>query len=102
MMDFIIAALPWVLIGVSVAVALVVLSRCMKEKKDIDEVKEKSTIKKKDLQEDEETNGLALGICIGVSMGTSFGLLFDNLALGMSMGLLWGVVLGNLYNSKKK
>ena len=102
MMDFIVAALPWVLMGLSIAVAVVSLYKYTSRNKQKKEETLEKSLTEMEEKEDAGTNGLALGISIGMMLGSSFGMLFDNLAMGCSMGLLWGVILGNLYDARKK
>ena len=70
MRDFMIAALPWIIIGIAVAVIFAFRSR------------------KKD---DEPQNCMTEGMCLGVAIGST-GLI--SLALGISSGMLIGEVIG--------
>lgn len=78
MMEFIKAALPWVLLGLALAFFAV---NSAKEK---DEGKGK---KNRDM-----ARNMALGILIGVVLGL-LGVL--DYATGISIGALWGIILGN-------
>lgn len=73
--DFIRAALPWVLIGLSVAVLLA-----------------KNGDKK---TEDYGTEGMCLGICFGVALG-------GNMGIGMSLGMLIGLTVGSFIRKEGK
>lgn len=77
MNEFIMAAFPWVLMGLAIAIFA---SSCAFE-----------------LEEDkkEQKNRMAIGMSIGILCGiiiTAMGLL-QNYAMGISIGLLWGIVL---------
>ena len=80
MKDFILAALPWVAVGIAIAVACV-SSAGGKEKKG-------TTL----------TNGVCYGLCFGVAMGTAF----DNMGLGIALGMALGLLLGSLFFGKGK
>ena len=78
MKDFIFAALPFVIIGICVAII------CAKFKE------EKKTYC---------SEGMALGMCFGVAIGTSFG---NNTGIGLTLGMLAGLVIGSLIEKKDK
>ena len=67
---FIHAALPWVAIGLFLAVLAVRNSHREKEK---------------DKSGDYGTEGMCLGMCLGTALGTAFG---NNTVLGISLGML--------------
>lgn len=74
--EFIRAALPWVAVGLLLAVFFV----------------RKTTGKKKEEQrEDYGTEGMCIGMCLGTAIGTSLG---NNTGLGISLGMLIGLVVG--------
>ena len=82
MKDFILAALPWVLCGIAVAVICVKLwSRKTKEK-------DKAL-------ENRMALGMALGLLLGVTLN-SIGL-WENQGLGFALGPLWGMALAALF-----
>ena len=83
MKDFILAALPWVAVGIAIAVACV-SSAGGKEKKGTN-----------------LTNGVCYGLCFGVAMGTAFDNMGLGIALGMALGLLVGVVFPGKWGDKK-
>lgn len=99
--DFIMAALPFVILGISIALIVAELSKRAKQKK----------ITESDVAGELVTNRQAsrynylLGIMFGVGMGACFGKSTDNLALGISLGLLWVMIMIHLLNGnsdKKK
>ena len=76
--DFIRAALPWVLIGLSVAV-LLAKNGNQKDKK----------------KEDYGVEGMCLGMCFGVALG-------GNMGIGMSLGMLIGLTVGSFIKKEGK
>ena len=82
-MDFLSAALPWICIGLLLAIFFV-----------------KGTRKKKDNKKKENygTEGMALGMCFGVAIGTAFG---NNTGIGLTLGMLAGFVIGTCIEKKK-
>ena len=83
MMDFLSAALPWISIGLLLAIFFA-----------------QNTQKKKGNKENENygTEGMALGMCFGVAIGTSLG---NNTGIGLSLGMLAGLVIGASIEKKK-
>lgn len=77
-MSFLTAALPWVCMGLLLAIFFA-----------------KSARKKKDnqMKENYSTEGMALGMCFGVAIGTAFG---GNTGIGLSLGMLVGFAIGSL------
>lgn len=73
---FIQAALPWVAMGLLLAVFAVRNAHGKKEK---------------DKNGDYGTEGMCLGMCLGTAIGTSFG---NNTGLGISLGMLIGLAVG--------
>jgi len=86
MYDFIFAALPWVAIGVSVAL---VAANFKKKKED-------------ENKGDHVSIGMCLGMCFGIAIGSSLTEAFGDSALtyGICFGMLAGVVAGLLINKK--
>ena len=74
--DFLRAALPWIAIGLLLAVFC---ARSMGKKK-----KEKQS-------DDYGTEGMCLGMCFGTALGTSLG----NTGIGISLGMLIGLAIGS-------
>ena len=74
--DFIRAALPWIAIGLLLAVFL---ARSVTGKKKEEQI------------EDYGTEGMCLGMCLGTAIGSSFG---NNTGLGISLGMLIGLAIG--------
>lgn len=77
MKDFILAALPFVITGISIAIIIV---NCNKENKKL-----------------KEGTYISEGMCIGMSIGLLIGNLFDLEYLGMSLGL--GMLIGEAIGS---
>lgn len=86
MKEFITAALPWVMMGLALAVLTV---RYAREKKEDQK-------KRNELQ----LGGIALGMLLGVAPGTT-GLL-ESHALGISLGALCGLAIGTAVEPRDK
>lgn len=82
-MDFLSAALPWICMGLLLAIFFTQSGRKKKENK-----------KNKNYS----TEGLALGVCFGVAIGTS---LSNNTGIGLTLGMLAGFVIGSCIEKKK-
>ena len=78
MKDFIMAAFPWVLMGLALAIIFANYSRL---KKQTDKTENNFS-----------GEGMCLGMCFGVALSTTG--LFD-LSIGISLGLLVGLVIGS-------
>ena len=74
--DFLRAALPWVAMGLLLAVFF---ARSAKRKKDEDKKADYGTV------------GMCLGMCFGTAIGTALG---NNIGLGISLGMLMGLAIG--------
>ena len=84
-MEFISAALPWILCGVAVAVICAGMGR-------------KRTKEKGEALEKRMALGTALGLLFGVALN---GLgLWDNDGLGFALGPLWGMALATLWRDR--
>ena len=81
--DFLSAALPWISIGLLLAIFLAQNAR-----------------RKKDAEAKDHygSEGLALGMCFGVAIGTAFG---NNTGIGLTLGMLAGFVIGSCIEKKK-
>ena len=79
--DFAHAALPWIGIGLLLAVFFA-----------------QSTQKKKKKNETYSTEGMALGMCFGVAIGTAFG---NHTDIGLPFGMLAGLIIGDCVEKKK-
>ena len=82
-MDFLSAALPWISIGLLLAIFFAQSARKKKGNKK---------------NENYGTEGMALGMCFGTAIGTSFG---SNTGIGLSLGMLAGLVIGSCIEKKK-
>lgn len=82
--DFLSAALPWISMGLLLAIFFA-----------------QSAKKKKDSKNKENygTEGLALGMCFGTAIGTSLG---NNTGIGLTLGMLAGFVIGLCIEKKGK
>ena len=82
-MDFMSAALPWICMGLLLAIFF---ARSSRKKKD------------KEQKDNYATEGMALGMCFGTAIGTSLGI---NTGLGLSLGMLIGLAVGSSIEKKK-
>ena len=82
-LDFLSAALPWICIGLLLAIFFA------------QGAGKKNGSKKK---ENYSTEGMALGMCFGTAIGTSLG---NNTGIGLSLGMLAGLVIGSCIEKKK-
>ena len=85
MKDFVLAALPWVLCGVAVAIICSRMGR--REEKKSGKLDQRIAI------------GLALGLMFGPALN-SIGL-WENHGIGLALGPLWGMALALLFDNKK-
>jgi uncharacterized membrane protein len=74
--DFLRAALPWIAVGLLLAVLFAIGAR----KK-----------KKEEQTGNYGTEGMCLGMCLGTAIGTSLG---NNTGIGISLGMLIGLAIG--------
>ena len=74
--DFLRAALPWIAVGLLLAV---LFARSARKKK------------KKEQTGDYGTEGMCLGMCFGTAIGTSLG---NQTGIGISLGMLIGLAIG--------
>ena len=82
-LDFISAALPWLCIGLLLAIFFAKNA-----------AKEKDNNKKANYG----TEGLALGMCFGVAISSAFG---NNTGIGLTLGMLLGYAIGLLIEKKE-
>ena len=75
--DFIRAALPWVAMGLLLAVFAARSAGRKKKDKEIDNY---------------GTEGMCLGMCFGTAIGTALG---NNTGIGISLGMLLGLAVGS-------
>ena len=75
--DFLRAALPWVAIGLLLAVFAARSAGRKKKEKEIDNY---------------GTEGMCLGMCFGTAIGTALG---NNTGIGISLGMLLGLAVGS-------
>ena len=88
MNEFWTAALPWIVMGLAIAIWAV---NCMRAKAEDSEEKKS-----------EHKRRVSIGIGIGILLGVAFNIvgIFENHALGISLGMLWGMVIGNSIKTK--
>ena len=75
--DFLRAALPWIAIGLLLAVFFARSAGKKKKEKEIDNY---------------GTEGMCLGMCFGTAIGTALG---NNTGIGISLGMLLGLAIGS-------
>ena len=82
MKDFIMAALPWICMGLLLAIFFA-----------------RSARKKKGNEKPENygTEGMCFGMCFGTALGTALG---NNTGIGISIGMLLGLVIGSSIEKK--
>lgn len=87
--DFLSAALPWLCIGVCLAVLFA------------ENAKRKNTENKESGNKEKKANyateGMCLGMCFGTALGTALG---KNTGIGISLGMLLGLVIGSCIEKK--
>ena len=82
--QFLRAALPWIAMGLLIAVFAVRSAGKKKEKLKA---------------EDYGTEGMCLGMCFGTAIGTSLG---NNTGLGISLGMLIGLAIGSSIRKEER
>ena len=80
--DFFFAALPWLCMGLALAIFFAESARKSRKRKE-------SSAEKKD---NYGLEGMSLGMCFGVALGTAFGY---NTGIGLSLGMLIGYAIGS-------
>lgn len=90
-MDFFYAALPWLAMGLLLAIFFV-RSEHSKNMKNREENGEEAV-------ENYGTEGMCLGMCFGTAIGSSFG--FDT-GMGISLGMLIGLAIGSCIKKDEK
>ena len=82
-MDFLSVALPWISIGLLLAIFFAQSARKKKANKK---------------NENYGTEGMALGMCFGVAISTALG---NNTGIGLTAGMLLGLAIGSGIEKKK-
>lgn len=82
--EFIKAALPWVAMGLLLAI---LAARSIGKKK-----------KSKEQDTDYGMEGMCLGMCFGTAIGASIG---NNTGIGISLGMLIGLAIGSCFHKEK-
>ena len=88
MKEFLLAAVPWVITGLCVAVLAVQASRKRSKGKD------------REKKENYMAEGMCIGMCLGVNLQTAIG--FDSLGVALCIGMLVGEVIGMMIPREKK
>ena len=100
MKDFVMAALPWVLMGLALAIwAASAAKKARKRKEDSkegDNAIPKEEREMKEAESDYSTEGMCVGMCIGVIIWNLF-----ELAYGLGLGMLIGLTVGSLIKKEK-
>lgn len=84
--DFTLAALPWLCMGLLLAIFFAKSARKKKDETNSDKEKESYI-----------SEGMSIGMCLGVALGASFG----NVGLGISLGMLLGLAVGSCVEKKE-
>ncbi|MGG7099001.1 hypothetical protein [Clostridium sardiniense] len=106
MTDFTLAALPWVVFGITIAVVLTNFSKKKKSRNTTEsqnDFEDTNVVKEKEsTEEDYMSIGMSLGMCFGIAIGSAFMEAAGTSALtyGICFGMLGGMVVG--MNVKKK
>ena len=88
MKEFFMAALPWVCMGVAVAVAMVVL-RHEQARKELLEADESLTAEEKQKKSTQRSSNMVWGMCIGECVGIALAEACDfPIAIGISVGMM--------------
>ena len=82
--DFLRAALPWIAIGLLLAVFFARSAGKKKKEKEIDNY---------------GTEGMCLGMCFGTAIGTALG---NNTGIGISLGMLLGLAIGSCIKKEEQ
>ena len=82
--DFVRAALPWIMMGLLLAVYF---ARSAGKKK------------KEEQCDDYGTEGMCLGMCFGTALGAAFG---NSIAIGLPLGMLFGLAIGTGIKKKRQ
>ena len=102
MIDFILAALPWVALAVAIAVVIVVFMKKKHQNTAEKPNDDNAQTNKKNTEMDYTSYGMCIGLCIGVAIGTAFMGKYGSVALtyGICFGMLVGVVAGACIKKK--
>jgi len=98
MADFLLAALPWVVMGIAVAVMLVNFNR---KKCKLNIEKQKGTDEETSMSTEGENDYMSVGMCLGMCFGSVLSLSgIVTLSYGISFGMLIGMTIG-MYIKKR-
>lgn len=84
MKDFISAALPWIVLGITVAIAVVNIKGDKARKEDREKIGNYMSV------------GMSIGMCFGIIIGLAFDEILggNGLTYGIGLGMLGGMVVG--------
>lgn len=95
MLNFVIATLPWLSLGVCV---LIIILKFYKKRK-IE--KENNTKLSKTIEKEESSSNMAMGMSLGMCFGVMFSTLdLISLSYGISFGMLIGMTIGMFLDNK--
>ena len=103
MKEFLLAALPWVVIGLAVGASCAIIFHTKKKTNIKDHSLDSLEIEESNSETDNYTSmGVSLGMCVGVAIGTALMPTLGIMALsyGICGGMLIGLIVG--LNIKKK
>ena len=83
-LDFLRAALPWIVMGLLLAVFF---------------ARSAGKEKKEETPDNYGTTGMCLGMCLGTAIGASLG---NNTGIGISLGMLIGLAVGTSIQKKRE
>ena len=99
MLDFIIAVLPWLVLGICVVIIIAKVSKKKIIKKENGE--KLPDARKKPVEKEESSDNMAMGMSLGMCFGAMFSTLgFIPLTYGISFGMLIGMTIGMLIDNK--
>lgn len=89
MKDFIMAAMPWVFMGLSIILLITRGNKQAKAKNDAENGN------KAESADSYMSEGMCIGMCMGLAMGSALGdSSATGISLGMSIGMLFGMTIG--------
>lgn len=92
MPDFLSAALPWVLIGIAIAIIAANFGRKTRK---LNTKEQKNSDEANSPNRDDKGNYMSVGMCLGICIGTVFSSTgIVPLSYGISLGMLIGMVVG--------
>ena len=97
-MAFFSAALPWIVMGVALAIFFARETKRKERRKDRQEkTDQQEKANQQEKEDDFGAEGMALGMCFGVAIATA---MHWNIGLGLSLGMLLGLTIGSEMEKK--